>query len=243
MSKRKETYEIEETLYNMVYVNRLYGCSEVTIGFYNNGHGDEIVDFCTMNSKGIIKCYEIKVTLADFKSKAKLSWYGHYNYLVVSEELLSKLTDELINEHIPKYVGIAIPAMSNSLKIIRRARKQDLSNEDEIMIKESLIRSLTNKLFKSRQANNIVLMSELKRMVSKQNKVIKKTKDDYESLYYKVCMFERYLRQYYDKDFSIDQFYEQFFDRQNYLDETITLNLSDSGKKYNTMVTQYKQYE
>ena len=56
-------------------------------------------------------------------------------------------------------------------------------------------------------------------------------------------MFERYLRLYFNKDFIFDLFYEQFFDHQNYLDETITLNLSDRGKQYNNKVTQYKKYE
>lgn len=68
MAKRRETLEIEETLRQMCKKRGIYGCEEVTIGFYNNGHGNEIVDFCTMDSKGVLRCYEIKVTMPDLKS-------------------------------------------------------------------------------------------------------------------------------------------------------------------------------
>ena len=72
MAKRQETLDIETALQKDTRIKRIYGCEEITIGFYNNGHGNEIVDFMTMDSKGIIKCYEIKVTIQDFKSDAKI---------------------------------------------------------------------------------------------------------------------------------------------------------------------------
>lgn len=59
MAKRQETLDIETALQKDTRIKRIYGCEEITIGFYNNGHGNEIVDFMTMDSKGIIKCYEI----------------------------------------------------------------------------------------------------------------------------------------------------------------------------------------
>ena len=37
--------------------------------------------------KDLFRCYEIKVTMQDFRSKAKKSWYGNYNYLVISSKL------------------------------------------------------------------------------------------------------------------------------------------------------------
>ena len=52
--KTNETLEIEEQLRKTCRKKRLYGCEEVTIGFYNSGHGNEICDFMTMDSKGII---------------------------------------------------------------------------------------------------------------------------------------------------------------------------------------------
>lgn len=239
MSKRKETLEIEEQLYTMVRKQRLYGCSEVTIGFYRNGHGDEIVDFCTMDSKGIVRCYEIKVTLADFKSKAKLSWYGHFNYLVVTEDLLNQLTDELLEEYIPKYVGIAIPdfnSWSNGLKIIKRAKKQSLSTNDEIMIKESLVRSLSYKVNKVRDANNLEKFSTLNKNLNKAIRDLNSKKEEYEKLKYKILTIEHYLRWYYNIDFDLDDFYEQSKLKEKTLPESITLELTDRGKEYNDRI-------
>ena len=93
MAKTMITKNIENALNNMCRSKRLYGCEEVTIGFPNNGHGNEIVDFMTMDSKGVLRCYEIKVSLSDLKSKAKKSWYGNYNYLVITEDLFHKIPD------------------------------------------------------------------------------------------------------------------------------------------------------
>ena len=239
MSKCRKTLEIEELLYTMIRQKRLYGCSEVTIGFYNNGHGDEIVDFCTMDSKGIVKCYEIKVSLADFKSKAKLSWYGHYNYLIVTEELWSKLNDNIINEYLPKHVGIAIPCFkswSMGLTIVKRAKKQDLSIEDEIMIKESLVRSLSYKAIKFRNANNLDRISYLNKQVSTYKKHNSELIEDINNLKSDIVKFENYLLRYYGIDFQLEGFHNLYKDRETALPEKIELTLNDRGKDYNAKV-------
>ena len=87
MAKSEKTKALENALKNIIRdssQNRTfgyYGCEEITIGFSNNAHGkelnndNEIVDFMTMDSKGIIRCFEIKVSLSDLKSKAKKSFY------------------------------------------------------------------------------------------------------------------------------------------------------------------------
>lgn len=90
MPKSKKTENIENALHAMCRDKRLYGCEEVTIGFPNNGYGNEIVDFMLMDSKGILGCYEIKVSVSDLSSRAKKSWYGNYNYLVATETCTRK---------------------------------------------------------------------------------------------------------------------------------------------------------
>lgn len=49
------------------------------------------------------RCYELKITKADFYSKAKLSFIGHYNYFVLTEELYQKVQDD-----IPKEIGVLV---------------------------------------------------------------------------------------------------------------------------------------
>lgn len=167
MAKRAETVAIEQCLIRDTKEKRIYGCEEVTIGFYRDGGGDEHVDFMTMDSKGIIRCYEIKVTLPDLKSHAKKSFYGHYNYLVITQDLYDKILKNNINlkEYgIPDYVGITIcnlgkdnsvPAYTwNMWRKPKKCVKQKLSPETESMLKESLVRTLYYKMDKYRSISN-----------------------------------------------------------------------------------------
>lgn len=170
--KRQETLDLEEALANDTLEKRIYGCEEITIGFYNAGMGDEIVDFMTMDSKGIIRCYELKVTLQDLKSKAKKSWYGHYNYLVTTPELYEKIDNW--DEYIPKDVGIIIGGRSRRgnmcLENKRRPKKQKISQEQEMMLKESMVRSIYWKMKKYQDAQSIEKQKKLKQEISRANK-------------------------------------------------------------------------
>jgi len=141
--KRADTLELENALHKQTKEKRIYGCEEITIGFANNGHGNEIVDFMTMDSKGVLKCYEIKVTLQDLKSSAKKSFYGHYNYLVASKELYEQVKN--FSQYIPSDVGIIVGKYLESKK---KCAKRDISKEQENMLKESIIRSMYFKMIK-----------------------------------------------------------------------------------------------
>mgnify|MGYP003294794927 CR=1 FL=1 len=184
MAKRQETLDLENALFKQSREKRVYGCEEVTIGFHNNGHGNEVVDFITMDSKGVIKCYEIKVTLSDLKSKAKKSWYGHYNYLVISRDLLGKVDNW--NEYIPDYVGIIV---GTSLYSLFKAKRRDLSPEDEMMIKESMVRSMSYKIDKYKDANNL----ELKKQ---SDKMIRELKSERNKYYDRMVAAERIIHCY-----------------------------------------------
>ena len=100
--KTSLTIEMEEALY--------YYCRE---------NGDIVVEEVVMpEDQGIVdtlacrllednqfewRCYELKVSKADFRSKAKLSFVGNYNYFVLPEALYHK-----VKEEIPSHVGAMI---------------------------------------------------------------------------------------------------------------------------------------
>lgn len=203
MSKTAKTREIENCLRKNTASKRIYGCEEVTIGFYNSGHGNEIVDFCTMDSKGIIRCYEIKVTLSDLKSKAKKSWYGHYNYLIMPSELLKKVKDD-IDHFIPDYVGVILPTSYHPyIRSYRNAKKQLLTPETENMMKESIIRSMYYKMIKYRTDPEA---EELLNTKSELQKYVRKYADlDHENSNNKLIIksTERMLRRYYGIEVSL----------------------------------------
>lgn len=183
--KRKETICLQNTLIEETKLKRIYGCEEVTIGFYNQGKGNEIVDFMTMDSKGTIKCYEIKVTLQDLKSKAKKSFYGHYNYLVVTSDLYNKVTNW--DDYIDKHVGIimAYPPSYSSFACKKKAKKCNISLEDNMMLKESLIRSMYWKMSKYFDAQNIEKQKKLEqniRRLEKENRDIYHQMQEYSQI-------------------------------------------------------------
>lgn len=143
MAKSKDTVDIENYLINFTKEKRIYGCPEVTIGFPHQHKANEIVDFMTIDSKDIIRCYEIKVSLADLKSNSKKSFYGHYNYLFITSELWEKIKRlDLTVYNIPNHVGIYISDKIYGKVSVRNATKQDISKEQIEMLKSSLIRSL-----------------------------------------------------------------------------------------------------
>ncbi|ELD8082265.1 hypothetical protein QI876_000743, partial [Staphylococcus pseudintermedius] len=94
-----------------------------------------IVDFLTYDSKNVFRAYEIKVTKEDLKSTAKLSFVGHYNYLVLTEELYEEVKDTNL---IPFNVGLVVVGKG----VIKKSGRKTLSMSDNIKLLESLMRSL-----------------------------------------------------------------------------------------------------
>lgn len=147
--KTVETLKIEQVLRKSLFgsnpkLAKEYGTTEVTVGFQRDSHGKEIVDFLSYDpKKDIFKCYEIKVTIADFHSDAAKSWHGNYNYLVLSRDLYLKQDIMKWITEIPVGVGIITINTDNSLKeTVRRAVKQDIDADTKEMLKDSLIRTL-----------------------------------------------------------------------------------------------------
>lgn len=240
MPKRKETLELEDKLHYMCRKRRIYGCEEVTIGFYNNGHGNEIVDFCSMDSKGLLRCYEIKVTMADLKSRAKKSWYGHYNYLFVTPELFSKIQQN-IHEYIPDYVGVAVPcpnSWSDGIEIRWNAKKQDLTPEQETMLKESMIRSMSYKMQKYRDAADMEKYSKLNSELRAVEKKHQQSEKEAAELRFLVGRMERILRLYYGvNDIDITEVVNNINLQNLILPEQITLSITERGRAFNDRAT------
>lgn len=193
MPKRQETLAVEEGLANHCMRHALYGCEEVTIGFANHtneyGHGDEIVDFVTMDSHGIIRCYEIKVSMSDLRSDAKKSWYGHYNYLAVSPELYEKIKDRY-DELLPPGIGI-ICGTENGITVTKRATRQDIPTGQAAMLKESMIRSMYYKMNKYKGLANYETKKSLREKAKRWQSKCEKTERILDKLQQQIRRFER----------------------------------------------------
>lgn len=151
MAKSDLTVQLERAIYKQTKKLGTFGCFEVTIGWY----GKERVDYMTMDTKGIFRCYEIKVSLSDFRSKAKKTFCGHFNYFVLTDELYEKVKSE-----IPPHIGVYVYG-----RLMKRAKKQILPISEEVL-KNSLIRSLSRDVDKSYRSANPEAVVALQRLVS-----------------------------------------------------------------------------
>lgn len=185
--KTAETIALEKAIRHATIKTGTFGCYEVTIGFC----GNERVDYMTYDTKGIFRCYEIKVTKADFHSKAAKSFVGHYNYYVLTRELYDQIKDE-----IPADIGVYIGGA-----LIKNAKRQDLSSKEysiyrsvcgrrtlvstpwENMLKDSMIRSLFRDSDKLINANDEQYIGRMRRDIEKMRRDRDKEHGKYLNLY------------------------------------------------------------
>lgn len=148
MAKTEATKQAELDIWKATAKQGVFGCFEVTIGWF----GKERVDFMTYDTKGVWRCFEIKVTKSDFHSTAANTFVGHYNYYCLTRELYEQVKDE-IPSHIGVYVG---------RDCVRKSKRQELK-ADEQVLKDSLIRSLCREVDKQIQSGNPTLIEFYKR--------------------------------------------------------------------------------
>ena len=153
--KTAETVALEKAIRRATYKMGTFGCYEVTIGY----GGKERVDYMTYDTKGIFRCYEVKVSKADFHSAAVKSFVGHYNYYVLTRELYDQ-----VKEEIPDWVGVYIG--DYCAKRIN-GRSTEVSTPWEDMLKESMIRSLYRDSDKLIQTEDEQYISRLRSQIDK----------------------------------------------------------------------------
>ena len=155
MAKTQLTRDMEEALY-------FYGLeqSEIIVEEVSMPDGRGIVDTlaCRTKPDGAYewRCYELKVSKSDFKSTAKISFIGHYNYYVMPKPL-----HDVVQYEIPNYIGVMVylpfdnereyDALANgSLSIIKKASRQELQ-VDEGQLMNSFLHSLFREVRKAKK--------------------------------------------------------------------------------------------
>ena len=127
--KTEKTKEIENYLFLFLQKKGTFCCPEVKMGMGNVGkHG--IVDYLSMTTKGIVTCYEIKITKEDLVNSS----HGH-NFYVIPIGLYSKIKD-----FVPKYVGVIGFDIEGNAKYLKEAKFMTIRNLSSIKL--YLIRSL-----------------------------------------------------------------------------------------------------
>mgnify|MGYP000053672052 CR=1 FL=1 len=152
MAETQLTKDVKKTLLLYTKADQLgiYGCYEVCFGY-----NEEYCDFMTMDSKNVFRCYEIKSSMGDLRSKAKLTFKGDFNYIVIPEELFEKdSVQEILKPYLWRGVGVLLYRRKDNGNIniheLQKAKRQTLYIGDRVKIMDYMVRSLsryTTKLF------------------------------------------------------------------------------------------------
>ena len=167
IAKTELTKQLEQEIISTTSKQGVFGSLEVTIGWW----GNERVDFMTMDTKDIFRCYEIKISKSDFHSKCKNSFVGNYNYYVMPNELYEQVKDE-----IPKHIGVYTSTINKYemmyFGLVKNPKKQELQVDKDIL-KNSMIRSQNREVSKYYNSVDMEYISNL-------NKRIKTLEKSYE---------------------------------------------------------------
>ena len=146
MAETELTKRIKLGLYQYTKSNLLgvYGAFEVVCGS-TLGYGKEHVDFMTMDSQNVFRCYEIKVSSSDLRSPAAWSFYGDFNYFVVPDFLLADLQSFLKSFSEIRYGIIVADVHGSSLsfKLVKKPMRQRIGIEQRIANMHNLVRSMS----------------------------------------------------------------------------------------------------
>lgn len=148
MAKSQKTIEIEKFLIKEHNKLGTFCCPEVKIGIGNDqrffGGINERVDFIVYSTDGLFRCFEIKVSESDLKSKSALSFYGDYNYLILPEELYNKIKDKpFFKKKYNGFSGIGIQVYKNNhIEVKQKAKKKSVGLGVKTLLMESMLRSL-----------------------------------------------------------------------------------------------------
>jgi len=139
------TDELEIYIYFHLAKLGTYLCFEVMMPFDflpNNRMNNERVDLLTYNTKGEWRFYELKVSVSDFHSKAKKTFYGNFNYFVMPRSVYEKVKNE-----IPDGIGCYIVDDNyHFIESVKKAKCMKFAgNEDSL--KKAFTQSLSRQHF------------------------------------------------------------------------------------------------
>ena len=145
--KTKLTKKIEYLIFKDTNKLGISGCREVKIGTHKTKSfltgEQEFVDYMTITSDGEIDCYEIKSSMDDLKSSARLSFLGHRNFLVLPSDLYEQVANErwFLEKLENHSIGIIVLKENDKLQLLKKCKKKKLSIGTQTLLLESFARA------------------------------------------------------------------------------------------------------
>lgn len=145
--KSNLTKRIEHLIFKYTDKIGVSGCREVKMGTLKTREfltgEEEFVDYMTITSDGEITCYEIKSSMDDLKSSARLSFLGHRNFLVLPSDLYRQVESQrwFLGKLENHSIGVMTVDDSNRLQIVKKCKKRKLQIGTQTLLLESFARS------------------------------------------------------------------------------------------------------
>lgn len=97
----------------------------------------------TITSDGEIDCYEIKSSMDDLKSSARLSFLGHRNFLVLPSDLYKQVESQpwFLGKLENHSIGVITVDDANKLQTVKKCKKRKISIGTQALLLESFARS------------------------------------------------------------------------------------------------------
>lgn len=97
----------------------------------------------TITSDGEITCYEIKSSIDDLKSSARLSFLGHRNFLVLPSDLYKQVESQrwFLGKLENHSIGVITVDYIDKLQIVKKCKKRKLPIGTQTLLLESFARS------------------------------------------------------------------------------------------------------
>lgn len=139
------TKQAEQFLWNHYIDGKMgvFGCFEVSLGIrdvWSSGEYER-VDFMTYDTKGDFRCFEIKVSKADFKSSAKKNFVGDYNYYVMPKKLYNELGEkDYFDQYKFREVGVLL--FDQTKPCVKTAKRKRVMFDIRANLMESMMKSM-----------------------------------------------------------------------------------------------------
>ncbi|OJG25939.1 hypothetical protein RU98_GL000816 [Enterococcus caccae] len=188
---------MEEVLYYYCRENSDIVVEEVTMPA-DQGIVDTLSCRLTAENRFEWRCYELKASKADFRSKAKLSFIGNYNYFVLPAALFAK-----IKEDIPDHIGVMVyhhylptenQMLPGYLSIEKKPQRQELLvNEQELLFR--LITAQAREVGKAKQTARGLRVFSTDQLY----KELKKRQPDYDLFGGGINFYDRFVEDICDQ--------------------------------------------
>ena len=145
------TKDIERVAYEYFWKKGVYMCYEIAapkIRKRQTCHRER-VDLLMYEAPDTWRCMEIKNSVSDFHSSAKLSWWGDYNSYILNSKVYDKVKDEIPSK-IGVYVVYEDEEMGMYMKCVKKPVKMPrLFTHEQLMF--ALMQGLSREYKKYRE--------------------------------------------------------------------------------------------